>query len=139
MNDNVTKAAPTLDGLRAIVNEQNLGHLTEDDWKELIEHISVHRYLVNQTIPWTISWDDAVFSWYENVLIPVLRAAAMWEVRSAFPGMSLGRLYLAITTHWYYLLERDGNTTPERAAIDFSVHYGQGPAQWFSRFLSPRR
>lgn len=134
-----TQSTTELDTLRAVVRDQRLDLRTDQEWRELVEHVTVHRYLINQRIPWTITWDDAVFSWYENVLVPVLRAAAQWEVRSAFPDKTRGELYLAIATHMYYMVEHDPSVTPEEAAIDFAAHYGSGFARWFSRFLVPRR
>ena len=137
MHDVHTKTERDVETLRAVVREQKLDLRSEEEWRELIEHIDVHRYLINQRIPWTITWDDAVFSWYENVLIPVVRAASHWEVRNAFPQKSRGQLYFAIATHWYYLLERDATVSPEYAAVDFAAQYGSGLASWFSRFVHP--
>lgn len=107
------------------------------EWLELVDHIDVHKYLINQEIGWTVSWDDAIFSWYENVYRPMRRAVELWEVRRAFPHKTGGQRYLAITTHWHYLKERDSEVTPEEAARDFAAHYGSGLARWFSRFLQP--
>jgi hypothetical protein len=139
MNDTITKIEENLDTVRAVAREQQLELRTDDEWNEIVDHIAVHRYLINRTIPWRITWDDAVFSWYENVLTPVLSAVRRWEVRNAFPEMSDGRLYLAVATHWYYLPERDPATTAETAATSFAARYGHGIASWFSRFLNPVR
>lgn len=125
--------------LQHMLKAEAIDLTTEAEWREIAEHIRVHRFLINQVIPWTISWEDAVFSWYENVMRPIMQAADAWEIRSAFPDKTRGQLYLAVTTHWHYLKERDGSVTPEYAARDFAGHYGRGLASWFSRFLQPAR
>ena len=49
--------------------------LKDDQLAELIcEYINTHKYFINQTIPFTVSFDQAVFSWYENVYKPMLSA-----------------------------------------------------------------
>lgn len=109
----------------------------EREWQELADHIEVHKYFINQAIGWTVSWDNAVFSWFENVYTPLSRIIDSWEVRGAFPEKTEGQLYLAISTHWHFLKERYPEITPEEAAHDFASQYGQGLARWFSRFLQP--
>ena len=121
--------------LQAMLRSEGMDLPHEVEWLELADHIDVHKYLINQHIGWTVSWDDAVFSWYENVYRPMRRAIETWEVRRAFADKTAGQLYLAITTHWHYLKQRDQRIGPEEAARDFAAHYGTGLASWFSRFL----
>ncbi|HKL21780.1 MAG TPA: hypothetical protein VJ904_08240 [Tichowtungia sp.] len=109
----------------------------EREWQELADHIETHKYFINQSIGWTVSWDNAVFSWFENVYTPLSRIIDSWEVREAFPDKTDGQLYLAISTHWHFLKERYADITPEDAAHDFASQYGSGLARWFSRFLQP--
>jgi hypothetical protein len=123
--------------LQKMLRSENLGLATEQEWLELAHHIEVHKYLINEKITWTVTWDDAVFSWFENIYQPLLRAIERWEVRNAFPGRSIGQLYLAVATHWYFLKERNDAVTADDAALDFAGHYGTGIARWFSRFLQP--
>lgn len=123
--------------LKAMLKQEGINLPRETDWNELVQHVEVHKYLINQQIGWTISWADAVFSWYENVFVPIKRAVQAWEIRGAFQEMTLGQLYLAVCTHWHFLKQRNPLVTPEDAAHDFAAHYGHGLAAWFSRFLQP--
>src|SRR5689334_14855089 len=41
-------------------------------YRELIEHISVHKYYMGINLAHDITWDDAVVSWYDNVYMPVI-------------------------------------------------------------------
>jgi hypothetical protein len=85
----------------------------------------------------SVSWDDALFSWYENVLTPLRRIADTWEIKIAFPNQTFGDLYLAISDHWYYLKESDPDIGADEAAVSFVQHYGEGLGRFFSRFLVP--
>ncbi|MEX2443923.1 MAG: hypothetical protein WD492_09980 [Alkalispirochaeta sp.] len=127
----------TVQTLKDMLRTTGFSLRDEREWQELADHIEVHKYFINQTIGWTVSWDNAVFSWFENVYTPLNRIIDSWEVREAFPEKTEGQLYLAISTHWHFLKERYPEITPEEAAHDFASHYGQGLARWFSRFLQP--
>lgn len=124
--------------LKAMLSDQAFELHSEQEWQEVADHVRVHRFLINQAIPWTITWDDAVFSWYENVMRPIMDAVDTWNIRAAFPERSMGQLYLAVTTHWHFMKQANGSVTPEEAANDFAAQYGQGLAAWFSRHLTPR-
>ena len=131
-NDNAKVA-----DLQLMLKDEELDIENPEEWAEIAQHVDVHRYLINQNIPWKVSWSDAVFSWYENVYAPLKRAVQSWEIKNAFPDRSLGQRYLAVATHWHYLKERDPEVLPEEAARDFAAQYGTGLARWFSRFLQP--
>ncbi|NCN04476.1 MAG: hypothetical protein GW949_02480 [Spirochaetales bacterium] len=109
------------------------GIFSENELEILKEQISVHKYFVNQSIPWTISWEDAVFSWYENVFKPIVEVVDSWEVRNAFTSSTQNRLYLDISNHWYYLLEKDPQTFAGYAAIHYAATYGKGLGSWLSK------
>lgn len=123
--------------LKAMLKGEQLDLRHDHEWEEIAEHVQAHKYFVNEEIAWTISWDDAVFSWYENVYVPTRRAIDQWEIRAAFPGKSLGQLYLAVATHWHFLKERNPEISIDAAAHNFAATYGHGMARWFSRFLQP--
>ncbi len=125
--------------LLATLRYEGLPTPEEAELSALVAHVHVHKYLINRSIGWTISWEDAIFSWYENVLVPVQRTLNLWEVRMAFPRMSFWQMYTAISSHWYFLKERDPNVSAEQAALTFSAQYGSGLGSWFSRFLQPTR
>ncbi|MFP4152112.1 MAG: hypothetical protein ACLFR8_08695 [Alkalispirochaeta sp.] len=123
--------------LKTMLSGDALDLRHDHEWEEIAEHVQVHKYFVNEDIRWTITWDDAVFSWYENVFRPTLAEIEQWEIKHAFPRKTRGQLYLAVATHWHYLKERDPEITIAEAARDFAGTYGTGIAKWFSRFLQP--
>ncbi len=111
---------------------------TKADYQALSDQIEVHKYLINQTIPWTISWDDAAFSWTENVFHSIMQVIGNWEVRLAFPDKTVSELYFDISNHWYYLLEKNPRVSAYYAAVEYAATYGKGLGKLFSKILLPR-
>jgi hypothetical protein len=110
----------------------------ETDYQALSDQIEVHKYLINQSIPWIISWDEAAFSWVENVFSPIMQVVDQWEVQAAFPLKSKDELFFDVSNHWYYLLEKHPGISANYAAIDFAATYGKGLAKLVSRLQLPR-
>lgn len=109
----------------------------DDGWQKLDEHIEVHKYFLGQQLGTHIDWNEALYSWYENVLQPLKQELTRWEFQSAFPQRSVGDLYLAVSEHWHFLKERNPETGAAEATESFLKHYGAGLTAWFSRFLAP--
>ncbi len=123
--------------VKAMFRPEGIDFSNETGWQVLAEHIEMHRYHVNSEYSLNATWQEAAFSWYENVFTPLMRMIDNWEVRSAFPGRTTGDLFLGVSDHWLYLKEREPRTTAAEAARSFVGAYGQGLARWFSRFLFP--
>ena len=111
---------------------------TKEDYQALSNQIEVHKYLINQRIPWTISWDEAAFSWTENVFRSIMQVIDNWEVRLAFSDKTESELYFEISNHWYYLLEKNSQVTAYYAAVDYAATYGKGLGKFVSKMLLPR-
>jgi hypothetical protein len=118
--------------LQAILAPDDLGLENEADWDALVDHIEVHKYLINQKIGWTITWQDAVFSWYENVYRPIMNIISSVQVQWAFPGMTLGQLFFAVCTNWYYMQESDPQAAPLDAAYEYLTENGKGLGKFLS-------
>ena len=111
----------------------------ETEYQALSEQIEVHKYLINRSIPWVITWDDAAFSWVENVFHPIMQVVNRWEVQAAFPEKQLSQLFFDISDHWFYMLERNPAVSAYHAAIDYAATYGKGLAKLVSKLQLPRR
>jgi hypothetical protein len=96
--------------------------LTEPDrYRQLIEHISVHRYFLGLEKKRDISWDEAVASWYDNVYMPMVELIRKYGVLSLFPGRTEADLYAWLIKHQEALrLHLGGESVPpEEAVQDF--------------------
>jgi hypothetical protein len=111
----------------------------ESHAEKLFKQIEVHKYFVNRNIPKTISWEEATFSYLENVYLPLSQVINQWEVRHAFNNLSLAELFFNISDHWFYLLEKDQDTSPLYAAIDYASTYGKGLGRFVASLQIPKR
>ncbi len=115
-----------------ILLQQTGNIFNEKDIPRIESQISVHKYLINQDIPWVITEDDATFSWQENVFHPIMSVMNSWPVRQAFKHLSDAELFFAVSDHWYYLLSKDDKTSAFSAAIDYAARYGRGMGKFVS-------
>ncbi len=122
-----------IESLKTLMNSENLGFTKQEEWETLVDHVEVHKYLINEEMDGTITWEQAAFSWKENVYTPLKNVIDWWEVKKAFSGYSKGQLLFAVSTHWYYMKEKDPGILPEDAANDFAAFYGKGIGSWISR------
>jgi len=132
--DTATRQARA-DWLEQNLSEEGLSFSREDGWQTLADHIEVHRYFVSRNLGFSVSWEEALFSWYENVYAGLRRASESWIVRKAFPQQQSGDLLLALSDHWHYLKQQNDAVYPADAARSFVEHYGSGLARLFSPFL----
>ena len=140
------KPGMTLDDLRREVvayekkgfyEKTNYGLLTGDDhldftspgrYDQIVEHVLVHKYYLNQNVPDEISFADALWSWHENVYKPVVDAIEEEGLLSRFPERTASDLYMFIVQHWDELKHKYGlGYSLGEAARDYSKLYGSSP------------
>jgi nucleotide-binding universal stress UspA family protein len=68
-------------------------------YRELEEHISVHRYFMGIEQDREIPYQEAVTSWYDNVYMPVVRMIREQGILHDFPDRTETDLYLWIMKH----------------------------------------
>lgn len=91
----------------------------EEGWNTLAEHVEVHNLYLNEALKYNVKWDDALFSWFENIYTPLKRAINTRAVRRAFPNQLEGDLYLAVSDRWLYLKERYENVEADLAVSNY--------------------
>jgi len=105
---------------------------SETQYREVLQHIEEHTYYANTTIPKTLTFEEGVYSWYEEVYEPIMRAVDSLRLLQHMPGASRGELYLWVTRHWHFLKERSGQQLSSRVAVlDFGRRFS---SSWRSRF-----
>jgi hypothetical protein len=90
-------------------------------YRELIEHIKVHKYFMGLEQKHDISWEEAVVSWYDNVYMPLVNLIRDHDVLSQFPGRTEADLYAWLIKHQEAVrLQMGGEVlTPEETVEDF--------------------
>lgn len=108
-------------------------------YDEIMEHILVHKYYINQESRIEISLHDAISSWYDSVYKPIADTIRAEHLASRFPGRTPGDLYAYIVKHWDQLKRKYGIHLPADVAVrDFSLRYGKNLWQQIHDFFSPR-
>jgi hypothetical protein len=108
--------------------------LTNDsEYAELVQSIMDHKYLTNEFIPFEISMEQAVFSWFENVYLPIMQTIDGENLLLSFPGAVRAELFLWVTRHWHYLKNEQGReVSAEEAVYSYGAKFGLGS---FNRFI----
>lgn len=108
-------------------------------YTEVINHINVHKYYINQDQSDEISFKEAIKSWYDNVYFPIIEECRKLKLLNSFPGNTEGDLYIWVVRHWNELKEVSGsqNVSIETATQDYQLRYGKGYfAKRIRRFIN---
>lgn len=106
---------------RVFYTETGFGDLTEDwnldftspgQYDVIYNHILVHKYFINETIPKEIPFPDAMLSWYQNVYQPVLRVIRKKKLLKKFRKRTESDLYVWIIKRWDELKNKYGASFP---------------------------
>lgn len=73
---------------------------TPGAYAELINHILVHKYYINQNMEEEISMEKAAKSWYDNVYSPIVKAIREDHLLADYPGSTEGDMYMWIVKRW---------------------------------------
>ncbi len=87
-------------------------------YRDLLEHIAIHRYYLGQELEREIAAEEAVTSWYDNVYQPIIRAIHKQGILGQFPGRTEADLYIWISRWQYELSERYGEPVSAEDAVD---------------------
>jgi hypothetical protein len=113
---------------------ENFRLTSESEYAEVLQSILDHKYLTNEHIPFEIRMDQALFSWYENLYHPLMRAIDETGLQLAFPDATRGQLFLWVSRHWHFLkLERGREVSFEQAALSYGARFGSGVLRLWNR------
>lgn len=107
-------------------------------YPKLLEHISVHRYLMGLNKNREVSYPEAVADWYDTVYTPLAQLIRDRNLLRDFPGRTVTDLYLWIMDHRLQLGGGDlgWEVSSEVAAEDFSARYSPTPQRRLPRLLN---
>ena len=120
-------------GLESMIDMSSIFFTAPGRYTEMLHHINVHKYYINQGIEKEIFFEEAAKSWYQNVYYPIVKAVIEQKLLSKFPGRTTGDLYMWIVKHWNRLKGKTGEDVhPADASKDFAEQYKLPP---FKRFF----
>jgi uncharacterized protein (DUF433 family) len=127
-----------LDQLRP---ETNIHASIEGEYRELLEHIEVHRWYLGEQKRSEATYEEAVISWYDAVYLPIVEVLRENNLLEDYPHLTETDLYLWIIKYLYYLRQayrgegtsdQPATATPakkikEQAAKQVMEEYPQAP------------
>ncbi len=109
-----------------VIEEYNLNEMIDMEivkfsspgmYAELINHILVHKYYLNQSQTQEISFQEAAVDWFREVFLPIFRQIKEDHLLQTFPGKTYGDLYMWIVRRWDELKRsNEDEPTIEKAA-----------------------
>ncbi len=87
-------------------------------YRELLEHIDVHRYYMGITMHRTIPYEEAAAHWHDEVYLPVKALITANNLLAEFPERTEADLYLWITRHKCELHDYLGWDVPQDAVVE---------------------
>lgn len=94
-------------------------------YTEMLHHIEVHKYYLNEDREDEIPFREASDSWYRNIYMPIVEEIREQNLLFRFPERTEGDLYMWILAHREEIRENSGEEVPSSAAVqDLSQKYG---------------
>ncbi len=88
-------------------------------YPEMVNHILVHKYYINEDRKEEISFEEAAKSWYRNVYSPIVKQIREDNLLFFFPGNTEGDLYMWLVRKWDEMKRKNVNTSIKEASQKF--------------------
>ncbi len=109
---------------------------TPGSYPEMVNHILVHKYYINQKIDHEISFEEAAKSWYENVYSPIVKEIRAEHLLAAFPGQSEGDMYMWLVRRWDEYKRSDSSISAADAVRKAGDESGKGLFHRLKRYIA---
>jgi hypothetical protein len=126
-------------GYGGLTGDQDLDFTSPGRYDEILEHVLVHKYYLNQGIAGELGFEEALWSWYENLYRPIALAIKEEGLLARFSGRTVADLYVFIVKHWDELKRKYGlEYTLIEAARDFGDRFGRSRLSRLFDFFAER-
>ena len=105
-------------------------------YPEMVNHILVHKYYINQKIDHEISFEEAAKSWYVNVYSPIVKEIRAEHLLAAFPGQSEGDMYMWLVRRWDEYKRSDSSISAADAVRKAGDESGKGLFHRLKRYIA---
>lgn len=89
---------------------------TPGSYPEMVNHILVHKYYINQNIDHEISFQEGAESWFKNVYTPIVQAVDHEHLQSLYPGCTEADIYMWLVRKWDEKKRKDSKISEEAVA-----------------------
>lgn len=109
-----------------ITDDPTLDFSAPGSYDQIVEHILVHKYYLNERTSQNIDFVMATDSWYKTIYLPIADTIRKERLATRFPGRTISDLYIYIVKYWDTLKKTYGLHYPAAdAARDFAARYGR--------------
>lgn len=105
-------------------------------YPEMVNHILVHKYYINQEIDHEITFEEAAKSWYENVYSPIVQEIRAEHLLAAFPGQTEGDMYMWLVRKWDSYKRKNSMISAAEAVRMAGKEQGKDVFHRLERYLS---
>ncbi len=109
---------------------------TPGSYPEMVNHILVHKYYINQDINHEITFEEAAKSWYKNVYSPIVQEIRAEHLLAAFPGQTEGDMYMWLVRRWDEYKRQDGTISAAEAVRKAGKERGKDIFHRLERYLA---
>ncbi len=109
----------SLSKLQASRPEARIEVTAPGQFSQLLKHIDVHRYYLNEDQEQEVSFETAAESWYDNVYLPLVEFIRLQGTLEHFPGRSEADLYLWILEQQASIQDVFGEDISLEEAIEY--------------------
>lgn len=106
---------------------------TESILERIGGYIEKHKWLVNENIPYTITLEQAFFSWYENVFIPQWNEMVNTNIMLILNKKSPYELFKMVSKEYFFIMEEDKNSYYNKACYVIILRESKS---FFPRFIA---
>lgn len=104
------------------------------DYERLLAQVSGHRYFLGRKLGHDVSWQQAAYSWMEDVYLPISDAMATLVTSSSFAGKQRADVFFNLCDHWYFQSKDAGKPTDVFAStLDYDARYGSSIGRLLAR------
>jgi hypothetical protein len=117
--DGERKEFQSLSNLQNTRPEAGIEVTVPGQYSQLLEHIEVHRYYLNEGQEQEIAFEDAAASWYDRVYTPLAQFIRDQDILAYFPGRTEADLYLWILEQQASIRDVFGQDISLEEAIEY--------------------
>ena len=119
---------------------KNSDMFREEDKNRLTSHIEGHMYFLGKNLNINLTWDDAAFSWMENIYQPLAQVMETLPAQLSFPHRRKADLFFELCDHLYYMsIQRQKEVDVYEAVLDYSVRFGEPLGKFVAKVLSAHK
>ncbi|MCH3917503.1 MAG: hypothetical protein LKE40_08580 [Spirochaetia bacterium] len=105
-----------------IIQESD-GFFNQEDGEGVYASVCGHLNFLRKDVGQFVTFDDACFSWMENIFLPLHNALKNSPHAIGFPKKKMGKLFFEICDNWYYMSQLDPSTTADEAVINYYKNF----------------